>query len=1058
MNNVKKFALAGICAAAMLGASPAYAQQRDFDVASQPASQSIPEFARQAGFQIIASADDLAGITTPEIRGSRDARAALRQLIANTGLSIVSDDGRTIVLRKASVNPANDGGAVGNEPPQQADIVVTGTRLSGAGTNTPNPVATVSADRIVGRNGGISIGDQLSLLPQFRTTATQAATTNLGTQAPGQVGLNLLDLRGLEPSRTLVLQNGRRLVSSTQALSQPDTNTIPVELLDRVEILTGGASAVYGADAIAGVVNFVLKDDYEGIAMRAQAGVSDEGDAATQSIGLVAGRNFADDRGNVAVSFEYARREGLRYFDRPFSQGQSDFVNNPIAAQPGQPRTIPVSDIRFLSYSAGGTVPVGPPFYRFAADGSLNPANTGRQAFVNLGISDGGDGYSPIADGSLLPDNERYSGTVIANFEFSDAAKLFGQFDYVGATASAFGGPGVEQIIVSKTNPYLSAQALAVLNSYGPTAAAPAFPILRTTTEFATSRERNRRETYRGVIGIKGDLSDHLRYELSYSYGRTDIRTDFIGTYRPARLQLAANTVRDTAGVLGTAGAIVCAARLANPTSTNPDIANCVPANIFGAGNISQAARDYLSASRRADGRLTQTLVGGFLAGDTGGFFNLPGGPLAFVAGLEYRKETSRYTPDDVTGTPVNPSPSGGSFDVKEAYTELKLPILQGVSGAERLEFTASGRLSDYSTRVGTKGTWGVGGLYQPIKDITFRASYSKAVRAPNIAELFQPTINGVTQITDPCDNRFIGQGTSTRAANCLALGIPTTFQAGIPITIQTRTSGNPNLDVERGTTYTLGIALAPRFLPRFNLSVDYYNITLRGAIANTNSSIINPFRVPSQCVDAPTIDNPFCGLVGRDAVTRNIVRVSQTPINLTRLETSGLDFDARYAVPLGEEADLDFRALATYVIKRNDFRSPFQPDFRTQIVETPSNPRFQLNFASNLTIGKFQLSHTLRYFSSVYFKNDDVAFFEGVNGQPPLAPNRRAPELRKTGDAFYHSIRGAFSFGEDREFYVGVDNLGDRKPPFSIYGAGFGGAQFDAIGRFFYTGIRFGF
>lgn len=1052
MLNCRIIAATSVCVAALASGTAAQAQERQFDVPSQAASRSIPEFARQAGIQIIASSDDLAGIETPAIRGRRDTRAALRELIANTGLTIVSDKGDIIILRKAP-EAASAGENVGSTRGDAA-IVVTGTRMR-TNAQAPNPLTIVAANSIVGRNGGISIGDQLSLLPQFRTTSTQAASTNLGTQAPGQVGLNLLDLRGLEPSRTLVLQNGRRLVSSTQALSQPDTNTIPVELLDRVEILTGGASAIYGADAIAGVVNFVLKKDYDGLALRAQGGISDAGDAGTQSLGLVAGRNFADGRGNVAISLEYARRDGLRYSDRPFSQGQSDFVNNPLAAQPGQPRTIPVSDIRFLSYSPGGTVPVGPPFYRFAPNGTLNPANTGRQAFLNLGISDGGDGTSSIAAGSLLPGNERYSGSLIAHFDIGDAARFFGQFDYVHATASAYGSPGVEFVFASKANPYLSAQALAVLNSYAPTAASPGFALLRDTSDFAISREENQRQTYRGVIGLEGDLSDHLRYELSYSYGRTDIRTRFLGSYRPNRFALAADAVRDTAGLLGTPGAIVCAARLAAPTSTNPDIARCEPANIFGSGNISQAARDYMSASRQADGRLTQTLVGGFLAGDTGAFFNLPGGALSFVAGLEYRKETSRYVPDAVTGTPINPSPSGGSFDVKEAYAEVKLPILVDVPGAKRLEITASARLSDYNTNVGTRGTWGVGGLYQPFNDVTLRASYSRAVRAPNIAELFQPTINGVTQITDPCDNRFINNGTSTRAANCAALGIPTTFQASIPITIQTRTAGNPNLDVERGTTYTFGMTVTPSFIPRFAFNVDYYNITLRGAIANTNSSIINPFRVPSQCVDAPTINNPFCALVERNPTTFNIIRVSQNPINLTRLEASGLDFDARYKVPIGNGDAIDFRAIASYVLKRNDFRSPFQPEFRTQIVDTPSNPRFQLNFATNLTLGKFQLSHTLRYFSSVYYKNDDVAFFESVNGQPPLQPNRRGPEFVKTGDAFYHSLRSSFEFGEKSEFYFGVDNLTNRKPPFSIYGSGFGGAQFDAIGRFFYAGVR---
>ncbi|MFN5778156.1 MAG: secretin and TonB N-terminal domain-containing protein, partial [Novosphingobium sp.] len=223
MLNRRIIAATSVCVAALVSGTAAQAQERQFDVSSQAASRSIPEFARQAGIQIIASADDLAGVVTPAIRGRRDTRAALRELIANTGLSIVSDKGNIIILRKGAGHASTEDSALSEG--KEATIVVTGTRM-GTTTQTPNPVATVAASSIVGRNGGISIGDQLSLLPQFRTTSTQSASTNLGTQAPGQVGLSLLDLRGLEPSRTLVLQNGRRLVSSTQALSQPDTNTI----------------------------------------------------------------------------------------------------------------------------------------------------------------------------------------------------------------------------------------------------------------------------------------------------------------------------------------------------------------------------------------------------------------------------------------------------------------------------------------------------------------------------------------------------------------------------------------------------------------------------------------------------------------------------------------------------------------------------------------------------------------------------------------------------------------------------------------------------------------
>jgi outer membrane receptor protein involved in Fe transport len=1048
-------ALLATTAALLTLATPAVAQDRSFNVPAQPAARSIPEFARQAGLQIIAPADELAGITTPAITGRADARAALRQLIENTGLVIASDRDGVIVLKRAAGDGAGASAAGVFVDPE---IIVTGSRILRGIESSPNPVAVVSADALVGRTGGISIGDQLSLLPQFRTTQTQAASTALGTQPPGQVGLNLLDLRGLGVTRTLVLQNGRRLVSSTQALSQPDTNSIPVDLLERVDVLTGGASAIYGADAIAGVVNFVLKQDYEGTAIRLQGGISDRNDAEAFSVGVVTGTNFGGGRGNVAASFEYARRAGLRYTDRSFSSGQSDFIGNPLAGQAGQPATIPINDIRFLSYSEGGTLPYGPPFYRFQPDGRLLPANTGTATYLNLGISDGGDGFSPIATGSLLPKSERIAGTILGHYDLSDTLTLFGQLDALQQEATAFGSPQVEQFVLQKTNPYLSAQALGVLNSYGPTAAGTDLVVVRAMTDLGVFGEETTRSTVRGVAGLRGTLSDHLRFEASYSYGRTDITSRFLNNVLRNRIQLAANAVVDTAGVLGTRGAIVCASRLAAPTSTNADISQCVPMNIFGAGAVSAAARNYIGITTVADGRIEQHLAGGFLSGDTGGFLNLPGGPVSFVTGVEYRHESTRYTPDplDTTGnTAGSSSATAGSLSVFEGYGEVKAPLLTDLPLIHRLELSGAVRVSNYNLdKAGTTTSWGGGALWQPTRGLSLRASYQRAVRAPNIAELYQPTIGGRTQITDPCDRRFIAQGNQFRAANCAALGIPATFQSPtIPITIDTVTRGNPDLDVERGRTYSFGVQIAPVAIPSFSLSVDYYNIRLKGAIAQANSTIINPFRVPSQCVDSATIANPFCALVTRDA-NFNITRVAQFPINLTRLEARGVDVDTRYAFDVGSSR-IDLRGLLTYVIARDDFRLPSQPNFRTQIVETPSNPRWQATIATNLTLGHLQLSHNLRWFSSVFYKNDDVAFFQSVNGLPPTNPNRRAAPFAQTGDAWFHNLRAAYSLGEGRDIYVGVDNVGDRKPPFSLYGAGAVGAQFDSIGRSFYAGMR---
>lgn len=470
--------LHGLSAAAVVAsivvASPAAAQAKRFDLAAQPAATGVAAFARQADVQVLISAGDARGRRTNSVRGAMTVPQALDQLLRGTGLVARMTGAQTYSVVAAAQVAAVE--APVDEAEEADPILVTGSRIRTAANDAPAPVSVVPATEILGKTGRTALGDELNELPQFRSTLSQASST--GNQPPSQVGLNQLDLRGLGTSRTLVLQNGRRHVAGSQVVSQPDVNAIPVELLDHVEILTGGASAVYGADAIAGVVNFVLKDDFEGLAARAQGGISARGDAGAYMGSITAGTNFGGGRGNIAASVAYARRNQLRYDARSFSANQASFVPNVLdtdrtrpagSAPDGIPDQILITKLRLLATSNGGTIvrstATNPPgIYRFAPDGSLNLANFGNGHFLPLApVSDGGDGLNSIGTSTLLPDNERFSVNLVGHYDLSDSLRFFIEGKGVWQNASTWGQGTSSSLTFSTANPFLTQQAQAML-------------------------------------------------------------------------------------------------------------------------------------------------------------------------------------------------------------------------------------------------------------------------------------------------------------------------------------------------------------------------------------------------------------------------------------------------------------------------------------------------------------------------------------------------------------------------------------------------------------------
>ncbi|WP_165793786.1 TonB-dependent receptor domain-containing protein [Hyphococcus luteus] len=948
----------------------------------------------------------------------------------------------------AAIMAAWSGAALAQDEPDD-QIVVTGSRISTLAIDAPAPVAVFDTELLVQNTGSISVGDELADLPQFSATGNQAASA--GIESNSQVGLNLLDLRGLGPSRTLVLVNGRRHVSSSQETAQPDTNTIPAGLLERVEVLTGGASAVYGADAVAGVVNFVLDDDFEGVKGVVRGGVSDEKDAESFTANLTLGKNFADGRGNIAADLEYSRNASLYYTDRAFSAVQTSFAPDFSANPPYTYRL--VEDLRLLSTSTGGTlIDAMQDVYRFAPDGSLNPADFGKGSLIPFGpiISEGGDGLNSVEDQTLLPSLERMGLNLLAHYELTDKARLFFEGKVVNIESSATSQPVNAGFVVSVDNPYLTQQARDLLTGSILPMGTDSFSISRMNRDFGTPQVNNERLTMRGLVGVEGEFADRFNYEFSYGYGRTETDSVFTNNVVLARLQYAADAVVDGAGVLGSPGAIVCNATLmAGSTSTgDAAIDECQPANIFGEGAVSDAARDYVTFTSRADGLLTQHVLGGYVSGDTAGLIDLPGGPIQMVVGGEFRREETSFNPDprDLAGgtSRAGIQPVNGSFNVVEGYAEASAPLLADQPLAELLEINGAVRVAHYNLEgVGANISWGVGGVYSPVPDIRFRGAYQRAVRAPNLAELYAPITPVQFSVFDPCDASAINDGPAQRAANCAALGAPAGFTAStIGGLVPGTTGGNPNLDVEHGTTWTVGAVFTPSIAPGFVLSVDYYDIKLDDAIATTNASTI--LRL---CVDSASVNNAFCDLVTRDAASFDVTFITEGATNINSLTARGIDFDARYgfALPVGE---LNLRAVASYVLERNNFLDPFAPSVATEILRDVGTPKTRVNLSTSYDVNKFRFSYNMRYFSGA------IRSFAGGRLQEGALP----PDILYTGGTFIHDISARYEASEQATVFFGVDNLFEADLPPGVYGAGFGGANYDAIGRYFYGGVSFAF
>lgn len=1015
------------------------------------------------------------------------------------------------------------------------EVLVTGSRIRSPNLESNLPVTSIAGEEIF-QQGQNNLGDTLNDLPQLRSTFAQQ-NPGLGI---GIAGLNLLDLRGLGTQRTLTLVNGRRHVASdlqNNAVSV-DINTIPNDLIERVDIVTGGNSAVYGSDAIAGVVNFILKRDFEGLQVRAGAGISEYGAGGNQFVSVVAGKNFAGGRGNITVHGEYAKQDRVFGRDIPFMRNNDGFVvvDTDTTASDGIPDRVFMRNIRSASIARFGLIPIvqpnpgglcgvgiqngaaaGTPYnctLLFDREGNLSAQTGSRTGTGPIGGIIGGNGDNNREDDllSVLPFNERYNFNVLARYEFSEAAEFFFEGKYarihtVGSNSGPAFNQGFNQTFADPRanfrldNPFLTAaQRTTIANAIstsgfrssltGRTALTAAdraaiadgsyrFVVARNLTDLGIRDEDALRETYRFVAGLRGTFNDDWSYEISGTYGRTNENITILGNVNQQRLLLAFD-----AGFNPATGRIQCRSQFVPGAGNIPadtdglpaaaaalaaDIAACVPYNPFGGGD-NKAARDYIVSDSGSRGHLEQIVINAYMSGDTSQWFELPGGPVRFAIGGEYRTEDAYFKADDIIESGVTFLNALQTFDpdrfeVKEAFAELQVPILKDMPFFHNLTVTGAARVSDYKGGAGTVWAYNGGVEWAPIRDIRFRANYGRAVRAPNYTETASPLgQNFAPGFQDPCSPARLGSGSPTRRANCTtALGAllndPDFIgQTSGTYSLEILSGSNPNLKAETADTYTIGAVFEPSFLPGFSFTVDYYNIKVNDVIASPTAQ-----QIVNSCYDLPDLNNQFCALFTRNGATTNaqgdapgvIVTQSlqQTPLNFASRVRKGLDFEAKYRATFGENNAISTRLIYSHQLKNSNFQDPTNPNFENRILDELGDPTDEFRWNVDVKLDRFTLGYEMRYIGPMLTSTYEDFF--SLQGRP--AQNPDWADIMTYPAVLYHDIRFDMEVGEKRNFnfYFGIDNFTDKEPPLGSTATGAGSAIYNIRGRTFYAGVR---
>ena len=893
------------------------------------------------------------------------------------------------------------------------EVVVTGSRITRPGYTAPTPVTSISTQDLQARAPG-SLGEIQRDLPQL----TVNENTNNNRGFPGSSNPNL---RNLGSSRTLVLLDGQRLTPS-QATGALDISSIPTSLISRIDVVTGGASAAYGSDAVAGVLNIFLDTRFEGFKSTAQYGQSTYGDYQNYLGSVALGRSFAGGKGHFVAGVEYFENLGVPHTGaRPWGRERWGLIPNPgytAGNTTGQTRLVLAKGVTLAQATAGGVingVSATSPLrgIQFGLNGTILPFQYGNY-FSNTGtFQQGVPGDSFSEDISINGRQKRYGGLANIEYQINDSVTAFANGMYTYREGSLYSitnynSSGATAINIRKDNPYIPAPIQAILAA-NPTLTG--FQMGRTGADAinpdssaeAAGPPKSTQKSTRIIGGLKGEFGNGWQWDTSVIYGNTDFTQEIPNDRIEANYQKAIDAVINPATGLP-------ACRVNVDADPNNNDAACVPVNLFGPGAISNAAGKYIYATSKAFGHYKRWSGSANLQNE---IFDLPAGPVSLATGVEIRKDEMVFDADPISKAlgyrTNNQSLSTGEYTVWEGYAETDVPVIKDAPLAQELSLNGAARYTHYSTSGGVT-TWKLGANYKPVEDLRFRGTVSRDIRAPSLYELNQGPSALFNSVNDP-----VTQSNSI---------------------VRNVSRGNPDLVPEKGTTYSAGFVFQPSWIPRFQMSLDYYRISLKGAIESASSQNIVTF-----CFQGQTA---YCALLTRGAGNA-LTEVRPGPLNTGLILVKGWDFDANYSVDFAG-GTLGFHTVLNY----NPTRRTTTSGITVENAGSIGSQKWSGNGAITWRNDKWNLQAQVIHVDG---GKRDPSYVAGVD--------MTAADIN-ISSTNYVNLSAGYNVTDNVQVFAKVDNLFNIDPPITtstvIGQQQSSSAQFDAIGSRYNVGVRLNF
>jgi iron complex outermembrane recepter protein len=1010
--------------------------------AASPAETSLEtalgELAARSGLQLIYRTEATRGLRAKPMPTGLSPEEELRALLDGTGLQIEKINERTITIRRAagaragridsgmsslklasaeqttqgagasvqSVTTSDEDEAAqpGRITDELFEVVVTASRVSTNASQAPTPTTAISVEEF--RNSGLTnVADLLNTqIPSFRASVTPTAST---LRVAG--GGNFLDLRGLDPARTLVLVDGRRHVPSGD-IGSVNLNVIPQALIERVEVVTGGASAAWGSDAVAGVVNLIFKKNFEGFEGDYRYGQSSQGDAVENRASLLYGTRFGEGRGEFLIASEWVKNEGiLDQSARDWGRKDWQVIGNPDY-EPGNglPARLVLPNVHVGLAAPGGLI-IGPDELsgiQFGPGGALMPFHPG--TVVSGLAQQGGSGINPGRFNTLQIPETRATVFSRARYELTDTVGIFAELSYAESrnrqqplATFDFGS-----ITIDRENPFIPDALAQRMDQLGVTE----LSLGRLNNDFGFLDVENLDQTERAVLGLEGSIGE-WSWDTYYQFGRSS------GTRLMHNNRIQSHFRRSVDAVIDPrTGSAICRSTLTSPND------GCVPVNLFGEGSPSAEALGYFMATSRLDSSVTQNVVAANLRGEP---FSTWAAPVAVAFGAEYRDEKIDVDTDEIQAAgdfQFRNEPLHGKINVREAYAEAIVPILRDVPFAQSFDLNGAVRYTEYNTS-GSVATWKVGAVFEPLHGLRLRATQSRDIRAPGASELFSGVGRNLKTVIDPLtgDQRLI----------------------------DVYVGGNPELQEESADTKTFGIVVAPTWMPGFEASVDYYDVEVSDAIDTLDAQAIL-----DRC-DAGA--SSLCSLIVRDPGTQVLTSVTASYINVSRFKTSGVDLDIGYRLPLSSVSEdwsgtLIFRVLANHVDELISSDGVVATDTAGSLGPKMGGvPKWRWTASTTYEVGAATWYLGARYVGGG--KYDRNAGPEDIND------NNVDSRLYFDTSIRYELLSSTKS---TLSLFGSVRNLLDKDPPIAptpdFVATPTNTVFYDVIGRYFSVGLRYGF